>query len=71
MAHHLNGELPETLVFEIYSESQGGGSGGEENHIVRKNEFYGNIGAFVNEDRVRSIVTEMLGSIANAEEGAF
>lgn len=71
MAHHLNGELPETLVFEICSESQGGGSGGEENHIVRKNEFYGNIGAFVNEDRVRSIVTEMLGSIANAEEGAF
>ena len=72
MAHYLNGELPETLVFEISSVSQGGGSGGgEENHIIRKNEFYGNIGAFVNEDRVRAIVDEKLGSIANAEEGAF
>lgn len=71
MAHYLNGELPETLVFEIYSESQGGSGGGEENHIIRKNEFYGNIGAFVNEDRVRAIVDEKLGSIANAEEGAF
>ena len=71
MAHHLNGELPETLVLEIWPQNGGGSSGGEENHIVRKNEFYGNIGAFVNEDRVRAIVTEMLGSIANAEEGAF
>lgn len=44
---------------------------GEDNHIIRKNEFDSSISAFVNEDRVRAIVTEMLGSIANAEEGVF
>lgn len=45
--------------------------GPEDNYIIRKNEFDSSISAFVNEDRARAIVTEMLGSIANAEEGAF
>ena len=43
----------------------------ENNHIIRKKEFDSSTGAFINEDRVRAIVTEMLGSIANAEEGVF
>ena len=45
--------------------------GPEDNYIIRKKEFDSSTGAFVNEDRVRAIVDEKLGSISNAEEGAF
>ena len=45
--------------------------GPEDNYIIRKKEFDSSTSAFVNEDRVRAIVDEKLGSIANAEEGAF
>lgn len=44
---------------------------GEDNHIIRKNEFDSSTSAFVNEDRVRAIVDEKLGTISNAEEGVF
>lgn len=44
---------------------------GEDNHIIRKNEFDSSISAFVNEDRVKEIINEKLGFISNAEEGVF
>lgn len=44
---------------------------GEDNHIIRKNEFDSSVSAFVNEDRVKEILNEKLGFISNAEEGAF
>ena len=44
---------------------------GEDNHIIRKNEFDSSTSAFVNEDRVKEILNEKLGFISNAEEGAF
>ena len=67
--------LPTSIKFEIWRKegggSSGGSSGGVENHIIRKNEFNSSISAFVNEAGVRAIVDEKLGTIANAEEGAF
>ena len=48
---------------------------GEDNHIIRKNEFDSSTSAFVNEDRAKEIAKEIvnqkLGFISNAEEGVF
>lgn len=68
------GRLPTSIKFEIWPKEGGGSSGGssgEENHIIRKNEFDSKFGSFVDEAGVRAIVDEKLGLIANAEEGAF
>lgn len=45
--------------------------GPEDNYIIRKKEFDSSTSAFVNEDRVKEIINEKLGSISNAEEGVF